>query len=59
MWFAPNLNHTQWGVRAKLLVLGVLIWLIWDVKQSRLYDLIFSWWMDEIGTIGAGSGPRW
>mmetsp|Transcript_54638 Transcript_54638/g.70250 ORF Transcript_54638/g.70250 Transcript_54638/m.70250 type:complete len:694 (+) Transcript_54638:39-2120(+) len=54
-----DVNHTQWGVRLKLALVGLLIYLIWDLKESNLYNLIFSWWMNDIKTIGATLGPRW
>jgi hypothetical protein len=59
MRIKDDVNHTQWGVRVKLAVLGLTIYLIWDLRESNLYNMIFSWWMNDIKTIGATLGPRW
>ena len=55
----PEMNHTQWGVRYKVAALGCLVYLVWDVRQTRLFDLFFGWWTDPVSTIGATLGPRW
>lgn len=49
MRFKSELNHTQWGVRYKLAVLGVLVFCVWDLPFTHLYDVFFSWWMNETG----------
>jgi N-acetylneuraminate 9-O-acetyltransferase len=49
MRIKQDVNHTQWGVRIKLAVLGLLIFLVWDLPFTRLYDVLFSWWMNETG----------
>ena len=55
----PEVNHTQWGIRYKLAVLGLLVYAVWDLPFTRLFDLFFGWWMDITPTIGATLGPRW
>ena len=55
----PEVNHTQWGIRYKLAVLGLLVYAVWDLPFTRLFDFFFGWWMDITPTIGATLGPRW
>jgi hypothetical protein len=57
MYIFSSINNTKWAIRFKLLVLGVLIYVIWDWNQG-IFDFLFQW----LGTekmIGAGSGSVW
>jgi hypothetical protein len=57
MYIFSSINNTKWAIRFKLLVLGVIIYVIWDWNQG-IFDFLFQW----LGTekmIGAGSGSVW
>jgi hypothetical protein len=57
MYTYSSLNHTKWAIRVKLLLLGALIYLIWDINGG-LFDILFSF----LGTkpvIGAQNGSVW
>jgi len=52
-----TLNHTKYGIRYKLMAVGVLIYIIWDIDGGA-FDVLFAW----LGTdkiIGAGNGSVW
>lgn len=54
MYCFQSLNATKWGIRWKLLVLAVIIYVVWDINNG-LFDILFAW----LGTdkvIGANSG---
>ena len=57
MWTWSSINTTKWGIRIKLLVLGVLIYIIWDVN-SQIFDVLFAW-LGTDSIIGAKSGSVW
>jgi len=53
----PQLNSTKWGIRWKLLVLAIIIYVVWDLNYG-IFDIVFAW----LGTdkvIGANSGSVW
>lgn len=57
MYVYQNVNHSKWGIRVKILLLGLLIYLVWDINKG-LFDFLFAW----LGTdkvIGANSGSVW
>lgn len=54
----PWVNYSKWGIRLKLFVLGLLIWLIWDY-QSVLFDWIFGPLLGTDSIIGAKQGGTW
>lgn len=57
MYAFQHTNHEKWGVRFKLMVVGVLIFILWDINMG-LFDIVFSF----IGTssvIGANNGTVW
>jgi hypothetical protein len=54
MYIFSNLNHTKWEIRLKLLVLGIIIFIIWDVNGG-LFDTIFAF-LGTDSVIGAKSG---
>eukprot|EP01035_Chromulina_nebulosa_P020264 gene20264-26308_t len=47
----------KWGIRVKLLVAGIIIFIIWDVNYG-LFDTLFSWLGTE-SVIGASNGSVW
>jgi hypothetical protein len=54
MFVWHSTNHGKWAVRVKLMVLGVIIYLVWDINRG-MFDFLFAW----LGTdqvIGANSG---
>jgi hypothetical protein len=57
MYLFSSVNHTKWGIRVKLMVLGVLIYIIWDINNG-LFDTIFSFLGTE-SIIGAKAGSVW
>ena len=57
MYVYSSTNHSKWGIRLKLMIVGILIYLIWDINEG-LFDIIFAW----LGTdkvIGANYGSVW
>jgi N-acetylneuraminate 9-O-acetyltransferase len=57
MYLFASVNNTKWMIRVKLLVLGILIYIIWDINGG-IFDVLFSF----LGTdkiIGATSGSVW
>ena len=57
MYAYSHVNHTKYGIRYKLLAVGVLIYIVWDVNGG-LFDTLFAW----LGTdkiIGASNGSVW
>jgi hypothetical protein len=57
MYLYSSINHTKWGIRFKLLALGLLIYLIWDVNNG-LFDILFAFLGTE-STVGASRGSVW
>ena len=57
MYVYRSTNHAKWGVRIKLMVVGVLIFILWDINGG-LFDIIFGF-MGTNSTIGATRGSVW
>lgn len=53
-----HLNYTKYGVRLKLGVVAILIFLLWDV-DSGLFGLVHFPFLDEKPGLGATSGSMW
>lgn len=54
MYVMQDQNHTKWGVRIKLMVLALLIFIIWDINGG-IFDILFGF-LGTSRTIGANSG---
>ena len=57
MFVFSSTNHSKWMVRVKLLVVGLIIYIIWDINGG-IFDQLFSF----LGTqpvIGASNGSVW
>mmetsp|Transcript_42103 Transcript_42103/g.131826 ORF Transcript_42103/g.131826 Transcript_42103/m.131826 type:complete len:920 (-) Transcript_42103:866-3625(-) len=37
-----GMNRSKWGIRAKIMIVSVIIYLVWDT-QLGLFDLLFGW----------------
>lgn len=57
MYAFSSVNHSRWGIRIKLMVLGVIIFIIWDVNGG-IFDFVFAW-LGSDSIIGAGRGSVW
>jgi len=53
MYIFSSCNHDKWPVRVKMIVLGTLIFIIWDVPGA--FHAVFGW-LSPKPTIGAKSG---
>lgn len=51
-------NYSMWGIRCKLGVLAVIIFLVWDV-ESGLFSLLHGMFMGTQPKVGAQSGTLW
>lgn len=52
-----SVNHDKWKIRYKLLCVGIVIYIVWDLN-STVFDFLFGW----LGTekeIGATNGSLW
>jgi hypothetical protein len=57
MWVYSSINQTKWAIRFKMLILGLVIFMIWEYNNG-IFEFLFSW----LGTdpvIGAKSGTLW
>lgn len=50
-------NRSKWGIRIKLFLLGIVIFLIWDYNNG-LFQFLFQWLGTE-SVIGAKGGTLW
>jgi hypothetical protein len=57
MYIYSSVNHSKWAIRFKLLALGVIIYIIWDINGG-LFDILFAFLGTE-SVNGAGSGSVW
>ena len=57
MFLFADINHTKWGIRVKLFLLGVLILIIWDINGG-LFDFLFAF-LGTDSVIGAKGGSVW
>ena len=53
-----SINHSKYGIRCKLMLLGIIIFLVWDYN-SNLFDFVFGWVLGTDKIIGAGRGSLW
>jgi hypothetical protein len=58
MRIGSHLNHTRYGIRLKLLVVAVSIFLIWDV-DAGLFRLFHFPFFGQTPQLGATSGALW
>jgi hypothetical protein len=42
MYAFSSFNHSKWGIRFKLLAVGVAIYLVWDMYYES-FDYLFFW----------------
>jgi N-acetylneuraminate 9-O-acetyltransferase len=57
MYIFSSVNHSKWGIRLKLFLVGVLIYIVWDINRG-LFDFVFSW-LGTDSVIGATNGSVW
>ena len=57
MYIASSVNYSKWGIRIKLFIVGVLIYIIWDINFG-LFDILFAW-LGTDSVIGASRGSVW
>lgn len=57
MYIFSSWNHSKWGIRLKLALLGFIIFIIWDVNHG-LFDFLFGW-LGTTSIIGATNGSVW
>ena len=58
MFCYSSVNHSKWGIRAKLMIVGILIFVVWDLN-SNIFDMIFGWVLGTDSIIGAKQGSIW
>lgn len=58
MRVAKNLNYSKYGLRLKLAVVAVIIFLVWDV-DTGLFQMIHFPFVGRKPTIGATNGVMW
>ncbi len=57
MYIFQNYNYSKWGIRIKLFILGLIIFVIWDVNGG-VFDIIFRW-LGNDSVVGASYGSVW
>lgn len=57
MFLYSSTNHSKWGIRLKLMVVGVIIYIIWDINGG-IFDFIFAW-LGTDSVVGANRGSVW
>lgn len=57
MYIFSSSNYSKWGIRLKLFVLGVIIYIVWDINGG-LFDFLFGF-LGTDSVIGAGRGSVW
>ena len=55
---AKHVNYTKWGLRIKLGILALIIYFVWDIKNSLFY-LLHHPLLGETPMLGATSGAMW
>lgn len=55
---ASHLNYTKYGLRCKMAILAIVIFLVWDV-DSGLFHLFHFPFLSEKSQIGAKEGSMW
>jgi N-acetylneuraminate 9-O-acetyltransferase len=51
-------NHTKWGIRIKMMVLAIIIFLVWDV-DTGIFQLLHRLFLGEEPILGATAGSMW
>ena len=65
VYLTMRIGHSfQWSnnakaVRIKLIVLGVFIYVVWDLDNGFLFTTFHGMFLNNQPTIGASSGPLW
>jgi hypothetical protein len=57
MYFFQSVNHSKLGVRWKLMFVGLLIYVIWDINNG-IFDFLFAF-LGTDSVIGASRGSVW
>jgi N-acetylneuraminate 9-O-acetyltransferase len=57
MYVGSHLNHSKWEIRGKIFLVGILIYVVWDINHG-IFDFLFGW-MGTESMIGATSGSVW
>eukprot|EP01038_Epipyxis_sp_PR26KG_P007906 gene7906-10731_t len=57
MYVYSSINHSKYGIRFKLLIVGIIIYIIWDINNG-IFDFIFGW-LGTDSVIGAKNGSVW
>ena len=57
--FARHLNYTKWGVRIKLIILAMIIFMTWDMNTGMFQALHWPFLSSTHPTLGAMSGTMW
>lgn len=58
MRIAKGVNYTKYGLRIKLMVLGVCIFCLWDLKALNLFQLL-HFYLPTHPQLGATNGTLW
>lgn len=53
-----NINYNKWGIRWKLFILAIIIYVVWDL-DSGLFRTFHLPFLGEKPMMGAGSGSMW
>ena len=57
MYTFQSINHTKWALRAKLFVVGLMIFAVWEMDWG-LFDVVF-FFVPTTPQMGGGSGARY
>ncbi|CAE7686170.1 RWA2, partial [Symbiodinium microadriaticum] len=57
MYIWQSVNHSVWAIRVKLLIVGVVIYLVWDTSGT-VFDTLF-FWLGTDPVVGAKLGSVW
>lgn len=58
MRVGKGLNYTKYGLRYKLMALGICIYFLWDISQLNLFAY-FHFFLPKTPQLGAGNGALW
>jgi len=58
MYIGQRYNHGKYSIRYKLFIVGIMLFVIWDMFGSSCFDIIFSF-LPNTPTVGATGGTRW
>ena len=58
MRIAKHVNYQKWGIRFKLFIVALIIFLIWDV-DTGIFQLIHWPFLGDQPMLGANSGAMW